>query len=179
MDVHVAHAIPGRIRLKVPDISASPDVVAEVQHRLASWEVLRDVEMNLDSSSVVVYYDVESTDGVLDKLESLFGGFSSHGVAPRRTLKGAAIADLFQKVDKQVEQRTGVGLRLLVPVLLLACAVLALMGAALRGRKLPLPSWYDLLWFAFNTFIILNLPHASYGEGEAGAGGESVGGERD
>ncbi len=160
IEAHLAHAVPGRIRLKLPAIRSDPEAAQEVRDRLSSLAELRHVEVNPASASVVLYYDTASENGVLSRLETLFDGFSRNGGARSANTNGqpaAAIANRFQRADQRIERATGVGLRLLVPLLLAGFALLALVLAALRRKKIPLPGWYDLFWFAFNTFIILNL----------------------
>jgi hypothetical protein len=71
----------------------------------------------------------------------------------------SGVTQLFRQWDQRIEKRTGgADLRIIVPMLLVLLAAGALILAALRRRRIPFPSWYDLVWFAFNTFIILNLP---------------------
>ena len=93
---------------------------------------------------------------LLDTRSSQRPGFDPSG--DNSTDWAADIAKLFGQVNEGVEKATGgMDLKLLVPLTLLALSVLGLIAGAIRQRRLPLPSWYDFLWFAFNTFVILNV----------------------
>jgi hypothetical protein len=50
----------------------------------------------------------------------------------------------------------GIDLKLLLPLTLFVLGVRGLLVA----QKVPFPAWYDLLWFAFGTYFMLNRPEA-------------------
>lgn len=85
--VHVAHAMPGRVRLKVDKVKGNPAFAREAQEKLSRMPGVREVE-----------------------------------VKP------------------------------LIPMILLFFGVRSLWTA----KKLAVPAWYDYLWFAFSSFIMLN-----------------------
>jgi hypothetical protein len=81
------------------------------------------------------------------------------------------VVHLFRHINEDVEKATGgMDLKFLVPVLLLAFSVLGVATSAAKKGKFPVPSWYDLLWFAFNTYVILNLTLAQRDESDTSAG---------
>jgi hypothetical protein len=123
------------------------------------------------AGSLVLRYEGSTENEILDGLQRMFSirrapdrlsGTDRAGPA-RQTTGGRkefakAIPEMFVDINRAVEKVTGgVDLRILVPVALLGFSILGMMAAAIRDRKLPTPTWYDLLWFAFNTFVILNL----------------------
>jgi hypothetical protein len=56
-------------------------------------------------------------------------------------------------INQQVGKSTGtVDLKLLFPLTLFLLGVRGILAA----EKLTFPAWYDLLWFAFGTFFMLN-----------------------
>jgi hypothetical protein len=74
-------------------------------------------------------------------------------------LPGSDIAAWLNSVNASVTQVTGGSgaLRTLVPL------TLAFLGlrSLLLTEQLPFPAWYDYLWFAFSTYMILHIPRAT------------------
>jgi hypothetical protein len=65
----------------------------------------------------------------------------------------ARLSTLFGAVNHEVGKSTGgLDLKLLLPLTLFSFGVRALLVA----EKVTFPAWYDLLWFAFGTFFMLN-----------------------
>jgi hypothetical protein len=168
MAIKVAHAIPGRIRLRGLDTKNNGRRVEGLREQIATFPSVRRVDVNRTCGSLVVNYEPSAQQSVQASLMSLFPGLSGEQFqsAAKRladsSTNGAAVAGgittVFSRLNKTVERATGgFDLRVLVPLALTAFAVLVLILALLRRKKPPAPSWYDLLWFAFNTFIILNL----------------------
>src|SRR5262249_8891781 len=56
-EVTVAHAMPGRLRLKVAGIRGNPDLAADLQQRLVAIPAVQNVEVNTVTSSVIIGYD--------------------------------------------------------------------------------------------------------------------------
>lgn len=169
LSAEVAHSLPGRLRLRISELKQHPEIAIQLQHGLGSLEQLQSMEVNARAGSVVLQYDPAVQEKFAASIRSFFpnlnesprsdrgGGAGSHQARERHDLADE-IADLFGQVNKNVEQATGgLDLNVLVPMVLLACALLGVMIGAFRPRRMPMPNWYDLLWFAFNTFVILNL----------------------
>jgi hypothetical protein len=74
------------------------------------------------------------------------------------TALGSNMAGWFGSMPTDMAQVTeGWGaLRILVPLTL---AFLGLRGL-LYTKHLPFPTWYDYLWFAFSSFMVLHPPRA-------------------
>jgi hypothetical protein len=168
MKVEMIHAVSGRVRLRVPDLKASPQWASKLQSRIERAASVTSAKANPHTGSLLVRYDPREADSVARHLKRelpSFGKLRLPGVvtaaaAPPAASGGIAdrVSEMFRDLNARVEQRTGVGdLRVLVPAALTLLAAGVFLIAALRRRRLPLPTWYDLLWFAFNTFIILNL----------------------
>ena len=172
LSAQIAHSIPGRLRLRVSGLNGHPDALAQVAKRLGCLEGVRSVALNQRARSVVLEYNPNAKSTLLASLCSVFPDFLDHRQAPKHQINSrhrpqtpnlaGEITELFGRVNTEVEKATGgVDLKTLVPLTLLALSVLGLLAGAVRRRKLPAPTWYDLLWFAFNTFMILNLTGAS------------------
>jgi hypothetical protein len=132
--IRVVHAIPGRVRLKIISLRDNPELAREIRARLAGLQGIRRVEANPLTGSLLVLYDPE-------EITSLAGGFST------------ALGALNARVGNVTG---GIDLRLLLPLTLFALGIRGLLVAS----KVPVPTWYDLLWFSFGTYFMLNRPES-------------------
>ncbi len=55
----VAHAVHGRVRLKIPGAKSRPDLLAEVKASFATLPGIDAIEVKPESGSLVIYYDTE------------------------------------------------------------------------------------------------------------------------
>jgi len=167
MHLQVIHVLPGRLRLKVPALKADPIRARAVQERIAPQAGIRKVEVNPATGSVLVFYDESAGLAPLGSLQELFPSLSLTELQDRLTACARAptpradaaedMAELFRRANAQVARITnGLDLRVLVPLALIALALLQL-----RSGKTAWPSWYDFLWFAFSSFLLLNRPGSS------------------
>jgi hypothetical protein len=166
--IKVVHAIPGRIRVKVPRLKENPALAREVQERLSAVQAVQRAEVNPITGSVLVLYDrtaIESLDSLLSlaewfsplfpdfelgEIEGWLGSTNGEGAAiPLAERLSAALGSLNTKVG---ETTGGVDFKLLLPLILF---LLGMRGLLIAGKGVY-PTWYDLLWFAFGTFFMLN-----------------------
>jgi len=168
--IRIVHAIPGRVRLKVAQVRKNPTLASEIQTRLAATPSISQVEVNPLTGSVLMLYeaqDAASPDALralAEPLAALFPGFDLKDSVARQPSAtdgaGAApslasdVASFFAALNSEVKQMTGgnADLRILLPLTLFLFGV----GGVLMSEKLPLPTWYDLLWFSLGTFFMLN-----------------------
>jgi len=170
--VHVTHAVPGRVRLKVHALKGRPAVARQLEDRLRRVSGMRHVEVSPVTGSVLLLY--EETGGRRswrDEVHNVAGNLVD--VAPELDTQALAnelatrpepadgdpllhpndVRDFFRTVDDSITTATGgLSLTLIVP---LALVVLGARGFFL-GERLGAPRWYDLLWFGFATFMMLN-----------------------
>lgn len=167
-DIRVVHAIPGRIRLKVPQLRENPALASEIQTRLVSASGIRLVETNPTTGSVLVFYETQefvspdSLHALAAPLATLFPEVDIKGLEAqfRQSANGTTspltggISALFGTLNTGVHQLTrgGADLKILAPLALFAFGVRSL----LMSEKPVVPTWYDLLWFALGTFFMLN-----------------------
>ena len=177
--VCVAHAMPGRIRLRVARMRGDSNLATAVEAYETRGGIIDSVRANASSGSVIITYDhhrISQRDVIAAALAGfadLFpdadfetlsvqlgqrsNGGTHNGVHAREPLSSqirAWFAAVDQTVEGTVEPLTpGAGLRTLLPV------SLALLGVArlVSSEKVALPSWYELLWFAFGLFTALNV----------------------
>lgn len=168
--VKVAHALPGRVRLKVAKLRGNPALAQQAEARLQQVPGIQRVEAKPTTGSLLLYFDVAEllaegalaalTDGFSELLpevapdalllgvESLAGQALAANPAGSGGLVGAVAA-----LNAGLARLTGgLDLRLLLPLGLFSLGVRSL----LKADKIPLPSWYDYFWFAFSTFVMLN-----------------------
>lgn len=168
-DVKVVHAIPGRIRIKASKVKENPALAAEIQKRLVAARGVQRVEVNPVTGSVLVFYDageVAPLDSLFTLSESftlLFPGFDVREfevqLAPFRNGSGSAssvagsISAFFGTFNVTVGKATGgIDLKVLLPLTLFFFGIRGL----LVSEKTLFPTWYDLLWFSFASFLMLN-----------------------
>ena len=173
--IKVAHALPGRIRVKISRLKGDPAFGRELQERLSDVRGIQRVEVHPVTGSVLVLYAAEELDS-LEALMSLagslaplfpelnmselqawldsFGHNSTFGDHSNGQPSVAArLSTFFGALNQEVGKSTGgLDLRLLLPLILFFFGIRGLLVA----EKVTIPAWYDLLWFAFGTFFMLN-----------------------
>jgi hypothetical protein len=161
--IELRHAIPGRVRLRIPAIKGQQALAEEVRRQLAALAVIRRVEVSTITGSVLVVYDPADS-AALEELGRLMipdlvldgppidGSAGAEAGSPPLS---DAIADYARQLNTRVAAATGHSdLRMLLPASLFVGGILRLLTA----RKVLAPTWYDLLWFSFGTFFTLNRP---------------------
>jgi hypothetical protein len=167
--VRVVHAMPGRVRVKISRLKNNPAFAQEIQQRLRGVRGIQRSEVNLLTGSLLVLYEAREVDQ-LDSLISLAAAmaplFPEIDLSQVHTLldpsmngtdgsssAAEGVAAIFGGLNQKVLESTGtVDLKFLLP---LGLFLLGLRGL-LVAEKLAFPAWYDLLWFAFGTFFMLN-----------------------
>ena len=170
--VAIVHAVPGRIRLKISRLKRNPAHAATIRDRLLALPGVRRVEANPLTASVVVSYNEGATTlpalvpNLSEALQALvFPNLDRKEVEAMLTApsNGAhsspvplanRIYSVLGSVDESVDWVTAgnLDLRVLLPVSLFALGV----GRLLTSSNVPVPTWFDLLWFSFGTFVALN-----------------------
>lgn len=167
----VVHALPGRVRLKVAQVKGNKTLARRAEKKLAQVPGIKQVEAKANTGSLLIHYDPEvlfaaASMGILEEtlgelfpeieVVSLIAGLAclekSPGADPGLAL-AEGITGSFRALNARVSQLTGgLDLKILVP--------LALILFGLRGlwqsEKVTAPSWSNLLWFGFATFVMLN-----------------------
>jgi copper chaperone CopZ len=164
----IVHAIPGRVRVKIARLKENPVLAREVQGQLSAVQGIQQVEVNPVTGSVLVLYDrtaLESLDSLLSlaawfsslfpdlefgEVESWLTSANGNGTA---TPLAEHLTSFLGGLNAKVSETTGgVDLKLLLP---LSLFLLGVRGMLVAGKGV-FPAWYDLFWFAFGTFLMLN-----------------------
>jgi len=166
----VAHVSPGRVRLKVPHAKRNPELATTLDQRLSAVQGVTQVETSLLTGSIVILFDAAEAalddimPGVAEVLGAVLPGLESEVIAGlvHPSGNGAStvtplaghITGWLGSVDRQMGTASAgaVDLRVLVPLSLFFLG----MGRLVLAEQAPFPSWYDLLWFSFGTFVALN-----------------------
>jgi hypothetical protein len=168
MPVNVVHAIPGRLRLRVEELRNNEEFARDVQRRLSASAPIRQVIANPATASVLVRYDARQQEAAFASIRTTFPDLdgerlnvtwepSINGATSSSAVASTVVAAL-DVANRRVARRTGgLDLKLLIPSALIFLSMVLLALAILR-RRVPIPTWYELLWFGFNVFLALNLP---------------------
>lgn len=164
--ITVAHALPGRVRLKIPGVKDNPKLARQAQEKLGQTPGIQRVEANPATGSLLIIYDV----AMLASLEALgpLGEIFAE-LFPEVALEELA-AGLQELMEAGGAAHTTGGLmgafttlgnpgltRNFNLNLLLPLTLLFLGGRSLfTSQETHFPTWYDYLWFAFSTFVMLN-----------------------
>ena len=187
--IRIAHAIPGRIRLRIPALKGNPTLGREVAEHVWTLPGVRWVETSATTGSLVVLYDPGSRawrdqlDDLAESLAPLLPDLDVRTMADSLTaapdstrltasLRGERVNAFVRNVNERVSTATGgADLALLVPMTLVALGLQGLLFA----EKLRFPQWYDLLWFGLGTFMMFNAAAAARAPAAADRdGGSSV-----
>ena len=164
--ITVVHALPGRVRLKIPGVKNNPNLARQAQEKLGLVPGIQRVEANPATGSLLILYDL----ALLASVEAL----GPLGEIFAELFPEVALEELAAGLQELMEaggaaQTTGGLLGGLTTVgnpgltrnfnlnLLLPLTLLFLGGRSLfTSKEMLFPAWYDLLWFGFSTFLMLN-----------------------
>jgi hypothetical protein len=186
--VELLHAIPGRIRLRVPEIKGNPARAREVEQQVGRLKVVRRIEVSPITGSVLVTYDPDDSASLAEVGRLFHPGLDLATVAtlpdpvPEVDAVTPSVVDGVMRnlraINANVRATTGgLDLRILLPVTLILLGI----KAWVTDRE-KTPGWYNYFWFAFGTFCTLNrratsehwapavagMPAAGDGNGEVG-----------
>jgi hypothetical protein len=185
--MQIVHCLPGRMRVRLPRLKGNASLAGDVERTLTALEGIQHVATSTTTGSVLILYaphaltslDSRATSalralaGLLglaveqvdtNALWSWFQTGANGTDAEPPTACGDRLTACFTQLNAGMTQKTGGWgeLRTLVP-LMLACLGLR---SLLFTDNLPFPTWYDYLWFAFSTFMILHAPGVTRKQGE-------------
>jgi hypothetical protein len=157
--VYLEHAVRGRARLRVPR-PRTPAQVQRTAERVARSDRIRDVDANPTTGSLLVDFDPDDPlDVIIEELRTLGLEVESTMSAARPVRTQSRSAVVVKRVmgganAKLHEMTAGnFDLRFAVPAIYLA---LALRNFS-RGRgRLRDASWYQLVYWAFDSFFKLH-----------------------
>jgi Heavy metal associated domain 2 len=166
---HVAHHIPGRLRIRIPEAKGRQDILREIAREVASAKGVSAVRPNPVVGSIVIQYDPDIYSD-LHALGSTWNeGKTSLSLEVRRartrssrnesvsfdtpSVAGRNIAAFFAALDQDVRRLTAneIDLRVMLPLVAAGLGILIY----LRPPKAT-PLWLTLMIFAFHSFLTLH-----------------------
>jgi len=169
--VHVAHHVPGRMRLKVLGVPADPDFFSSLKQVISGLEGVESVRVNASSSSIVIDYSPADTvfhfrlrddpnvnawmslqgeDALLASIDVAVAN-GSYYLAKQSRLAEGLVAGA-EELDFRLRRASDgyVDLKLLLPLLF------AVATSMRQARGTGTPMWLSLGTFAFNSFLSLH-----------------------
>jgi len=167
--VRLAHASPGRIRLKVDDVKNDSAKARDIETKLRAVPSIRSVHANPVTGSLLLTYDAPALESMelpfavaqalgisLNDLEladlRLLMSHQGNGTKFTAPSVSESLESTARDMNAAVRRAVGADLSILLP---LALAVLG-VRSLLISEKTMFPSWHDYLWFSFSTYFILN-----------------------
>jgi cation transport ATPase len=174
MNVQVAHQVPGRVRLKVPGVKASPELVDQIKQMFNAIPGIEEVTVNQTTGSVVLHYDTDHHDAFHGHLEKHHTG--GHERPPTNEIDALAskieqeaeylaehshtarvIVDYFKHFDEGIKLATGNVVDLKI-VLALGIAGFTIFEV---GASAATPVWVTISIFALNHMIQAGMAEAA------------------
>jgi hypothetical protein len=162
-NVEVVHALPNRVHLRAAGLAHQRDACLRVARKLAEEPAHGRVSVRPQTGSVIV----ESEDATLDAHEvarRLAGLVDAEVLArPRpfaasRTRLARAIGQAAHEINNDVrsalDDKADLG-----TLLSMGFAIGGLSEVAVKGT-LPVPSWFNLLWWSLRSFMTFNVDTA-------------------
>jgi hypothetical protein len=165
--------IPGRLRARLPWLEDDPAAATALADGLARLDGMIEVRVRPRTGSVLCLYDPERLGGepLLEQVRSLSGASrvvrpgepAGDGEEEQSAARSAlhtgtelarAAAKLVKSIDADVLTATSgqLGLADFVAGSFLVASAVEVATAP----ELPLPSWYDLVWWAVRTFTLFD-----------------------
>ena len=185
--LQIVHFLPGRVRVKLPRLKGNASLAEEVERTLTALQGIHHVETSTTTGSVLILYeshllaalDLEAVGSLMELAHTLGLSFEDGDTdtlqhwlhvamngtrAETPTALESNITAFFDNVNAGVTQITGDwgALRTLVPLTLMFLGLRSL----LLTENPPFPTWYDYLWFAFSSFMVLNISRATREQGQ-------------
>lgn len=175
--VHIAHHVPGRIRVNIPDIKSNHQVCNNINQTASAVKGVHSVKANPLTGSVVVRYDVQDPDTIqrlkqmLEDFESIlsFADFDSEGVEGIEKIVGSDTAFMAEHVpgiagvkgflknsDRRILQSSNgaVDLATVLPLVLAGCLFFFLSD---KGNFLRSPLFLgSLVAISLHSYVLLH-----------------------
>lgn len=142
--LEVVHALPGRMRLRMPSLRARARALAEFATSLKRLEGIRDVTVNPVLGTALVRYDAAKLTPSLVVAAATHGFDFETAVRNHQSLVGGELRALHYAFNQAIMQRTGgvLDLPALMTVLLIVTFV-----RGITGRGGPKVSPLAVLWW--------------------------------
>ena len=175
LKLHVAHQVPGRVRMKVASAKGNPELLKQIGETFSTIPGIERVSVNPATGSVVLHYDTDRHDEFHGGLERHYQSAGIQCCSPPNTEidvlankiadeadflaqnshSARAIVDLFKKCDREIKLASGnmVDLKIVLAIGIIGVTVLEV------GATTATPIWLTLTIFSVNHAIEMHQPH--------------------
>ncbi|HWU89256.1 MAG TPA: hypothetical protein VN253_18445 [Kofleriaceae bacterium] len=159
--LQIAHALPGRTRLRCPALRAERAHAGRVADALAAMPGVREVKVRPFTGSILVDHDASITGAALvdvaqrvlacDRVLAHGERPPVQGAVPKLSKIAKLAAAAFREADRDVLRASEGSLDLGT------LTTLAFLGAGAAqlafDREMDLPPWFNLAWWGYRTFM--------------------------
>lgn len=181
----IAHHVPGRMRVKVPNAKGNDELLAEIRQTLVGVPGIHDIEINGATGSVTIHYCTDTHPELhssIDQHQELFAVATEQRRPPSTKLDemthlieqeaeflaehshtARIVVDFCSSLDKKIKKATNnsVDLKVLVPLGLAAVMFVEI------GATAATPVWVTIGLFSLNHFVELQAHQARRGKAAA------------
>ncbi|MGO8844423.1 MAG: HMA2 domain-containing protein [Methylocella sp.] len=175
LKLHVAHQVPGRVRMKVASAKGNPELLKQIGETFGTIPGIERVSVNPATGSVVLHYDTDRHDefhgglkrhyqsaGIqccsppnteIDVLANKIAGEADFLAQNSRSAK--AVVDIFKKFDLEIKLASGnmVDLKIVLALGIIGITVFEV------GASAATPIWLTLTIFTVNHAIEMHQPY--------------------
>jgi hypothetical protein len=149
-DAYLSHAIPGRLRVKIPSKKGDSCYFDDVHKQMSGYEGIASVAVNALTGSVLVIHTVDFRKiAAYAERNNLF---RMEDVKPfeKQTYISRKVSETFKDVNSRVIVSTK-GFANVPDLVLLA--LVGLSAIQISRGNFTAPAWYTALWYALNIFL--------------------------
>jgi hypothetical protein len=167
--LHVAHQVPGRLRVKIPSAKGNPELLKQISETFGKMPGIEEIIVNPTTGSVVLHYDTERHDDFHGVMQNHYQQHAPEEHQPPATefdslarkiedeaeflaqnsASARAVVDFFKSLDRNIKSASNNNIDLKI---LLAGGII-LFTVFEVGASAATPVWVTLSLFAMNHFI--------------------------
>ncbi len=173
---YIAHQLPGRIRIRVPEAKRRPALLENLRQVILSAPGVESVDYNSLTGSLLIHYSPRTGKGLPAFLSAADGSTAPLLIDPppesspphrkgrtrapqqkEPSEAAKAVMKFFADLDDFVRSATGnqLDLKVLLPL------VVGSAGILLYPQRISTPLWVTLMIFTFSSFLVLHEPDAA------------------
>jgi hypothetical protein len=175
LKLHVAHQVPGRLRMKVSSAKGNPELLKQIGETFSAIPGIERVSVNPATGSVVLHYDTDRHDEFRGGFDRHYQSTSAQCCSPPNTEmdvlarkiedeadflaqnshSAKAVVDLFKKFDREIKLASGntVDLKIVLALGIIGFTVFEV------GASAATPIWLTLTIFTVNHAIEMHQPY--------------------
>ena len=172
LNLHIAHQVPGRIRMKIPAGMGNAELLEQIKQTFGVIPGIEQVTVNPTTGSVVLHYDQDRHDefhgdlrqhlpihhrppsNEIDEIARKFEDEAEFLAEHSHTAR--VVVDFFKDLDRRIKAATGnmIDLKIVLAAGIIGFTVFEV------GAGAATPVWVTLVIFSLNHFIEMHPPGA-------------------